>query len=145
MTLTRSGWPRPIVGKLPVPWISPTEDLGFMDPARKLAAATGAVCAVCGLDYLEDEPAWVLVQSDEPIPEEILPEGEVHPMDNGIMHRRCLVLALRHCPALRRIRAEGRLYIFRTRGNWTTVDHDDLQAMIPGADCVLEELPGRDA
>lgn len=115
MTLTRAGWPRPVIGGWPIPWVSPAENLAEMQGARLLAAASGAICAVCGCDYAEDEVAFALVKESE-LPES--PDGmEVQAMDGAIMHERCLRLAVGRCPRLRALRDAGELQLVRTTGN----------------------------
>lgn len=115
--LTRAGWPRPMVGGYPIPWVSPPEDLSTMSPARMDACATGAICAVCGGDYEDGEEAFAFVHSVEK--PEVGPDESlaVQAMDNAIMHERCARLAMKVCPRLSDSRAKGHLYMIRTRGN----------------------------
>lgn len=141
--LTRAGWPRPIVNGFPVPWVSPSDKLAEMDTARAAACASGAICAVCGGDYGDDEPAYVLVQSAEkPL---AVAEVDVQAMDNGILHKRCLQLALARCPKLRSLHAGGLLLVVRTSGNSArpTQDQDGgLKAVLDGATCALVNIDG---
>ena len=116
--LTEAGWPRPVVGGLPIPWVSPPDDLATMSGARMLAAATGAVCAVCGLGHQDDGEAYALARSDAgawpPDPATM----ELRPMDQAAaMHRECLLLALRYCPRLRALREQGVLAAARVETN----------------------------
>lgn len=140
MTLTRTGWPRPIVNGLPIPWISPADSLATTNHYRHAACASGAVCAVCGEGYREEEEAFVVV-NEANLPDD-LTGGEVWAMDNGIMHRRCLHLALKMCPALVRAQAVGLLKIIRTIGNAaeTRLKDDKPHAVIDGALCEVVEF-----
>jgi hypothetical protein len=113
--LTRAGWPRPIVDGHPVPWVSPSDELAKMDSARATACASGAICAVCGGDYDDNENAYVLVNSKDK-PKDISTVG-VLAMDNGILHKRCAQLALARCPKLRSLTSEGALKVVKTKGN----------------------------
>jgi hypothetical protein len=138
--LTRSGWPRPIVDGLPVPWVSPSDDLGSMDGARSAACASGAICAVCGGDYAETEDAYVLVKAaDQP---RNMAAVEVHAMDNGILHRRCVLLAMARCPELRRLAVAGVLQVVKTKGNSAriAIRGGEAKAVVDGADCEVVDM-----
>lgn len=117
MTLTRAGWPRPVVGGYPVPWVSPSDDLASMDSQREVAAASGEVCAVCGGDYAPDELHYLLVNEPPGPPPSPSPGHRVlaRAMDSGILHRRCLRLAVAVCPRLLALRAAGELVVLRAR------------------------------
>lgn len=133
--LTSAGWPRPIVGGLPIPWVSPSDDLSRMNVARAAACASGAICAVCGGDYGDDEDAYVLVEgADQPA---AIADVDVQAMDNGILHKRCLQLALSRCPKLRQLRIDGRLQVVRTKGNAANpiVREAKVHAVISGEEC----------
>lgn len=80
-----------------------------------MACASGAICQVCGLGYQHGDEAFALVKA-KTIPR-ARKDFEVQAMDNGIMHRRCLLLALKHCPELKRLRDKGMLQVVRTKGN----------------------------
>lgn len=114
--LTRSGWPRPVLNGWPIPWVSPSGNLALMDEARMVACATGAICAVCGLDYDDGEVAYALVKRRDELPAD-LTGGAVKAMDNAVMHRRCLLLSLKRCPRLAQLRVCGLLKVVRTVGN----------------------------
>lgn len=111
--LTEAGWPRPIVDGLPIPWVSPPHDLSQMNPSRFSACASGAVCAVCGLGFQNDETAYSLVKEKEQPPE----VSGVQAMDNAVMHDRCVRLSLKVCPKLNELRAAGELYLVKVLGN----------------------------
>lgn len=115
-TLTRAGWPRPRTfdGKLPVPWVSPVEDLGSKDSKRQRRVAGGTICQVCGLKLNDRAYCAVNIDPDQPrypvgsrLPEDV----GVHAMDHGLLHRRCLRLALAYCPELRRLEKVGELVL----------------------------------
>jgi hypothetical protein len=135
--LTDAGWPRPIINGWPIPWVSPSDDLSTMNLARSAACASGAVCAVCGIGYQDDEEAYVLVKSsDAPAS---LDGVFIRPMDNGILHKGCLKLALGRCPELRRLAAAGDLQIVKTVGNDTQIkiEGEEVSALIDGKDCAV--------
>lgn len=137
MTLTRSGWPRPIVDGWPIPWVSPAENLSAMDDARAAACASGAVCAVCGEGYADDESAFAFV-SGTAAPVDIAAIN-VQPMDNGVLHRRCAQLALSMCPKLKSMHEAGQLQIVAVPINAAVVVIDDgkPKGRIDGADCAI--------
>lgn len=128
MTLTRAGWPRPIVDGWPIPWISPSDDLASMNGPRLVAAASGSVCAVCGGDYFDDEIAYALIKEID-VPESLEGVG-VQAMDGAFMHERCLRLAAGRCPKLRSLREAGDLQLVRTKGNVADARIDDEGAII---------------
>lgn len=117
--LTAAGWPRERYEGWPVPWLSPRKELAKTDEARLQAAATGAVCAVCGLGYQRDEKAFVLTKPPGDIDLELgdiitakegaEETGVIVAMDNGVLHRRCARLALAWCPKLKELLAAGDL------------------------------------
>lgn len=143
--LTPAGWPRPTVGGSPVPWISPGDNLSTFDERRHSAAASGTVCAVCGMVYESGEECYLLYQgrampSADQLAERGGLESRVIAIDNGFMHRRCLLLALKHCPALGRLRAAGNLHCARTLWSCTQVPYMRrrtglLQGYVLAADC----------
>lgn len=142
--LTASGWPRPVVGGLPIPWVSPADDLSTMNAARAAACASGAVCAVCGVGYDEGQEAFAFVRG-EALPAD-MSTGTVRAMDNAIMHGRCARLALAVCPKLKSLVAGGLLQIVRTVGNVATatvVKDGELAAMLDGGDCSPVDRIGR--
>lgn len=126
MPLTSAGWPRPIVDGWPVPWVSPSEELAVMDSGREAAAASGSICAVCGGDYLDDVKAYSVVRKSIGVD---LSAVEVQPMDNGIMHKRCLQLALAKCPRLRELSAEDSIEVVSVPGNSTRIEIVDGKHM----------------
>lgn len=139
--LTKTGWPRPIVGGLPIPWISPSDSLAQVNPARSAACASGAVCGVCGEGFEEIEVAWCFVRN-ETVPDN-LSEGWIRPMDNSVMHKRCALLALKWCPKLKQLKADGNLAIIATGGNLCEVSIEENEekayGLIKGKYCVVVE------
>ena len=134
--LTKTGWPRPIVNGFPVPWVSPAESLSTMNLGRAAACASGSICAVCGEGYSDDEAAFALVTGPSLPPS--LEGGMVQAMDNGILHKRCLQLALAMCPKLKSLTEDGMLQIVETKGNIAQVNVDDTgeaKAVLDGEDC----------
>lgn len=135
--LTRSGWPRPIIDGWPIPWVSPAESLSTMNNSRVAACASGAICAVCGDGYSDDEQAYAFVKATEVLPD--LSSVAVQPMDNGILHKRCAQLALARCPELKRLFAAGDLQIVAMTGNSAEVILGDgrPKGRVDGADCAV--------
>lgn len=137
--LTKTGWPRPIVNGWPIPWISPSDSLSTVNEARHAAAASGAVCGVCGDSFADVEVAWIFVRKETiTIP---LEAGVFRPMDNSVLHKRCAQLALKWCPKLKQMRADGTLQIVATGGNLCDLSFDEKKGgpygLIPGKYCVL--------
>lgn len=116
VTLTPQGWPRPRNSAgLPVPWISPAESLGETDERREAAAASGAICGVCGGDFAEDDRVYLLYAGAPAPPPGLLAERDgmetrITAIDNTFMHGRCCLLSLRHCPKLNELRTSGSLH-----------------------------------
>lgn len=135
--LTEAGWPRPIVDGWPIPWVSPSESLSDMNKARAAAAASGAICAVCGKDHADGGEAFALVKAADVLAD--LAAVDVQPMDNGVMHRACLLLALSKCPALKRLIEADELRIVRVPVNAArvVVKRGSPKARFDGADCEL--------
>lgn len=112
-TLTDSGWPRPVIGNWPIPWVTPAEDLKQVDPDRMSEVVERGLCQVCGDPAEKDEPIYVLVNLENgPAPED-LSAKTVQAMDNAVMHERCMRLAIARCPCLRRLRAADKLVLYR--------------------------------
>lgn len=143
--LTDNGWPRPRMGGWPIPWVSPAADLSEMDPARYNACASGAVCAVCGDGYPAGADAYALALTDRVDPLTDLSDGVLRPMDNAVMHERCLRLALAWCPELARKHAAGALVCVRVPANAAVVepneDGDGVRGVIDGARCEVVPMP----
>lgn len=146
--LTEAGWPRPRVGRWPVPWISPSLALSKMSPARYEACASGAVCAVCGLGHQETDRAIAIVRLEPgQAPPSDLSAGTVLPMDNAVMHRPCARLAVGTCPVLRQLRADGLLLLVEVTAHEAVVESADddtrHRAAYDGEGCAvvpIEEL-----
>jgi hypothetical protein len=139
-TLTKTGWPRPIVGGKPIPWVSPADQLSTMNNARAAACASGAVCAVCGEGHLDSELLAYAFILKHTITTQ-MKDGHVFPMDNGVLHARCAKLALKHCPKLRQLQEAGNLAIIATGGNLADPvrKKGKLEARIDGEYCVVVE------
>jgi hypothetical protein len=116
----------------------------MMDMSRSTACASGAVCAVCGEGYEDDETAYVLVTATEAPPD--MAAVDVRAMDNGVLHKRCVQLALAMCPKLKSMIADATLGIVEAKGNTARLVLDDdgsAHAVFDGADCCVvsrEEL-----
>ncbi len=91
------GWPRPKLAGLPVPYLLPVTDgqpwWRLTDTERVIACQQQWRCQVCGLGL--PDRAWVVL------------DGRHIDSDTAV-HRRCLNLALAHCPHLRRGRGRHR-------------------------------------
>lgn len=140
--LTKTGWPRPIVDGWPIPWISPSDSLSTVNEARHAAAASGAVCGVCGDSFAEIELVWAFVRKETiTLP---LEAGWIRPMDNSVLHKRCAQLALKWCPKLNQLRDAGNLQIVATGGNLCDISFDEkkggIYGLIPGKYCVLVDV-----
>jgi hypothetical protein len=110
--LTESGWPRPRVNGLPVPWVAPTRNLGEVNEGRRTAGMGGGICQVCGNGFGSDEDAymWTYLPKEwvGPLrPGDTLPDlsGEgtdrYCALDGAVMHDRCWKLTRAMCPHIR--------------------------------------------
>lgn len=148
MSLTKSGWPRPVVDGMPIPWVSPSDDLSSMNSARAAACASGAICAVCGEGFNTEEECFALVRAEE-IP--AFDRYLVQAMDNAFMHRRCVRLALNVCPKLKELHASGLLRAVQTVGNIARVKlkrNRSVVGLLDGEDCAhicVDELKSQKA
>lgn len=106
-TLTDSGWPRPLVGGWPIPWVAPAERLSEVNEGRRLASIGGAVCQVCGEGWKWGEYARGFIVVDRSfnlIPGDYLSENQAEPckkvffLDGALMHQRCARLTAAMCP-----------------------------------------------
>lgn len=91
------GFPRPLTGSLPTPWISREGDLGDVDAFRRAVAVMMRLCQVCG-DPLGEFSTVYWRRADRIV----IDGAALHPAP-------CAVLAERHCPELGRLRDAGRL------------------------------------
>jgi hypothetical protein len=113
LTLTEKGWPRPRTphyGGLPVPWVSPMEQLKRTDPDRMHEVVDHALCQICGLPH-EPNSTVYLFANEEVVPHDIAMKW-IQAMDNAILHEQCFKLAYGRCPALRNLRMEYMLQVF---------------------------------
>lgn len=115
-TLTEAGWPRPILGGLPIPWVSPVENLGTTNGDRILATKADLLCQVCGDQLDSDGESVVFVhrgrKSNRPYRDTDLTETLCRAMDDAVMHPRCAQLAAGRCPRLRKLQREERFMAF---------------------------------
>ena len=111
--LTKEGWPRPIIGGWPIPWVSPPEDLSQTDGDRLLEVIANRLCQVCGLPHAKGERVFLCVSAENEGTNRKadLNSMTVFPMDNAVMHERCARLAVARCPALRDLAAKGALIV----------------------------------
>lgn len=137
---TPPGWPRPIRGGYPVPWVSPASSLGETIPERREEVLDGLLCQVCGEGHDPDGTAYLLV-GDPASVEDGDPTGRsVRLMDDALMHERCARLAVARCPELRRLRG-GHLAVFRGPVDAVvavTLDDEDLRGD-EAADCLVAD------
>lgn len=111
-SLTRSGWPRPVVNGWPIPWVSPARNLALMNPARVRRILYNKLCQVCGKKHAKGSTVFICLDADKSY---LSTEGqEFHdsyaiPMDHGILHERCFKLAIAFCPLLKAKRASNQL------------------------------------
>lgn len=137
--LSPAGWPRPRTpdGRFPIPWVTPIGNLGAKDRKRMLRVAGGWVCQVCGLRFAPDEKTYCVVNigPDEPVRVPVgdcLPDGlGVHAMDHGLLHDRCLRLALAWCPELKRLREVGELVVCEVPAGSVEAFGDDVLVVGP--------------
>lgn len=117
----RKGLPRPIAPAgsegpngpraraTPIPFIVETpSDLRVFNASRVRTACTEHLCQVCGED-LGSEPAFG-------IPLYGFPDARSGFNGGALIHRRCLVLSLKQCDALRKWAEEGNLTVVMTDG-----------------------------
>ncbi|MGW5202137.1 hypothetical protein [Streptomyces spiralis] len=88
-----AGLPRPVVGGLPFPWVTPMGAGGplFREVERVKAELCRRLwgCQVCGNDL--DVTAWVALER---------PEDWAGVITSAAMHQACLRLAVTYCPVL---------------------------------------------
>ncbi len=68
------------------------------------------LCQVCGEGHEPDDTVYLLV-NDPTEPGTDVSFAWAVAIDDAIMHERCLRLAAGRCPALKRLRAEGKLRV----------------------------------
>lgn len=134
--MTDAGWPRPIVGGWPIPWVSPADNLSTMDSEREAICSAGKICAVCG--EANGATAYILIRAKNQPAD--LSSVRAQAMDNGVLHRKCLMLALKHCPELLRLQKRGLLQIVKCK-----TAEIRARATLDGAKCeiiILSRLQG---
>lgn len=103
--LSAPGWPRPRrpVDDLPIPWVSPEDQLGNMNQQRHTKAIMETLCQVCGEGWKSrHEKAWACADGGPLDAAEGVPNSGWAPIiDETLMHPRCGKLAIRRCPHLR--------------------------------------------
>lgn len=108
--LTESGWPRPRVNGLPVPWVAPTRNLGEVNEGRRVAGVGGGICQVCGRGFeIEDDAyMWTYLPKEwvGPLrPGDSMPRPEepfrYSAVDGAVLHERCMKLTKAMCPHIR--------------------------------------------
>lgn len=117
LTYTERGWPRPFIKGWPIPWVSPAEELKRTHPDRMTEIVDYALCQVCGMKPSPEESVFLLVNGElTDNPEGMdMSTKMVQAMDNAAMHFRCMKLAVGRCPELKRMLAEGKLYLFAAK------------------------------
>ena len=108
--LTERGWPRPIIGGWPIAWVTPPDALSKTNPDRHGEVIVKKLCQVCGEGHGPNDIAYVLVK-DKPLPDADISWAWAQAMDDGVLHERCLRLAVGRCPKLKALRAAGELAI----------------------------------
>lgn len=123
-----------------MPWVSPPEDLSQMDAARKLALLDTRACQVCGVCHNPGDTVYLcvstMVDADGKavhVPEDT---AAVVPMDEGLMHERCMRLAVGRCPRLVHLREERSLLVLKVPVDDVYVRDEEQVALIARADVV---------
>lgn len=77
------------------------------------AVLDGPLCQVCGQPYEAGARVFLCAsaENDGTDRSAVLGEQMVLAMDNGVMHERCIRLAIARCPVLREIRAKDALIV----------------------------------
>lgn len=113
-TLTDAGWPRPIIGGFPIPWVSPAENLGTTNGDRILATKGDLLCQVCGVQL--DAESVVFVDggraSKRRHRDTDFATVLCRAMDDAVMHPRCARLAVGRCPRLQKLQREERFMAY---------------------------------
>ncbi len=115
-TLTEAGWPRPIIGGFPIPWVSPAENLGTTNGDRILSTKADLLCQVCGDPLAPDGESVVFVdggrKSKRRHADIDFAEVLCRAMDDAVMHPRCARLAAGRCPRLLKLQHEERFMAY---------------------------------
>ncbi len=118
--LTKHGWPRPVVNGWPVPWVSPAHNLAIMDDKRTRKILNKLICQVCGSGHKATDRVFFCVNAldkDKQKPNALGDFKEFYQsiivvMDHGLMHERCVKLAVNVCPMLKKIGDRAELFVF---------------------------------
>ena len=144
--LTHSGWPRPIIGGWPIPWVSPHSKLAVMSPTRTRRVLYNKLCQVCGKKHEKGSLVYICVDGkDSYLSAEAVAfhDRYVVPMDHGIMHERCFRLALARCPKLKEKKKEGELVCVSTQIENIRLEYvtkaDTKEFIVPADQCYYEE------
>jgi hypothetical protein len=129
--LTSTGWPRPIIGGLPIPWVSSAHDLSTIDEQRLQQLRTKKLCQVCGEDHAVGSTVYMCGSARE---KPDLAEGcYVMAMDDGVLHERCARLAVKMCPRLRELNDQGLLRVVGVPLEDVALFEDDVGTVRLGA------------
>lgn len=111
-----------------------------MDAARKLALLDTRMCQVCGLCHNPGDVVFVCVDTvvDEHGAPTSRPEdaASVVPMDEGLLHERCMRLAVGRCPQLVELRKMSSLLVLRVPVDDVFVVGDEQHARLDRAEVV---------
>jgi hypothetical protein len=131
---TEKGWPRPVIGGRPIPWVSPPENLRMTHPERMEEIVECGLCQVCGEVPDREEDVYLLINLALGVPPEgsDLAEKTLQAMDNAMMHKRCYELATSNCPVLRSLDHSKTLAVYRTQ--WKKVRVYDCSDPFLGVD-----------
>lgn len=110
------GYPRPYAPNgLPVPWVSPEDNLKQVHEDRHLACILALLCQVCGYQHMPGIPVIFFVnQEGGTIPKNLETAGMATAMDDAVLHTRCAKLTLGRCPGVGGVRDKGRLHVVET-------------------------------
>lgn len=121
--MTDRGWPRPRNAQgLPVPWVSPSNDLAKLEPSRRWAAILGRLCQVCGEGH-EDHHQVICLINQKP-PKNL--KGKVGmAQSDAMLHERCAKLSLGRCPGLGGLLTGDELYVVAIHARHLYLTPDD--------------------
>ncbi len=158
MKLTDAGWPRPKNDDgYPIPWYNDADDLRAVHGARYSACASGAICPICGVAFIDGMRAFAflslrqlegtaLADALTSSLEHPLDGFDVSPMDNSVMHDKCAKLSLARCPHLADLISAGDLFVIELPANACDVHGPDehnrrTHGVVNGADCDVLNRP----
>jgi hypothetical protein len=108
------------------------------------AVIDGLICQVCGIGHAAADRVFMCVstENEETSRDAVLSQLVVMPMDNGIMHEKCALLAVARCPVLREIRSKNALIVLSApvqmveRGEF----EGRQQLAVPGDSARIEDI-----